>query len=219
MHDTRWSVLEAIKSQGQATVNSLAEQLGVTAISIRHHLNSLQGEGLIKIEMERQGVGRPKHIYTLTEAAQRYFPNKYHILVDRLLDELKAKLPAEQVELIISSMAANVAARYGADQPTRGTLEERLHHLVDILGEEGFMAAVERVDEKIVLTQINCPYVYIGQRHPEVCRIDHTLMESVLGVDVHQTSCVLHGDRSCTFSVSEESKRAEPLVAEEKSDV
>jgi predicted ArsR family transcriptional regulator len=215
MHDTRWSVLEAIKSQGHATVNSLAEQLGVTAISIRHHLNSLEGEGLIKVEMERQGVGRPKHIYKLTQAAQRYFPNNYHILVERLLDELKAKLPAEQVELIISSMAANVAARYGADQQKGGTLENRLQHLVDILGAEGFMAAVDRVDEQIVLTQINCPYVYLGQRHPEVCLIDHTLMEKVLGVDVHQTSCVLNGDRACTFNVANESKRVEKLVAEE----
>ncbi len=205
MHDTRWAVLEAIKSQGKATVASLSEALDVTAISIRHHLNSLLGEGLLKVDMERQGVGRPKHVYSLTEEAQRYFPNKYHVLVERLLDELKAKLPPDQVELIIDSMAANVAARYGATEK-RGTLEARLQNLVDILGEEGFMAAVERVDEKTILTQLNCPYVYIGQRHPEVCRIDHTLIESVLGVDVQKTSCVLDGDRSCTFSVTDDSK-------------
>ncbi len=204
MHDTRLAVLEAIKSQRQATVQWLSETLGVTAISIRHHLNSLLGEGLIKIEVERKSVGRPRHLYSLTEAAQRYFPNKYHVLVQRLLDEMKASLSPEQIETIINNIAANVAAQYA--KPQQGeTLEQRLRHLVEILGAEGFMAATQRVDNRTVLAELNCPYIYIGQRHPEVCRIDHSLIQSVLGVDVQQTSCVLHGDQSCTFKVKDDS--------------
>lgn len=201
MQDTRLAVLEAIKSQRQATVASLAQALNLTPISIRHHLNSLQGEGLIKVEVERQSVGRPRHVYTLTQAAQRYFPNNYHMLVGRLLDEMKATLSPEQIEQIIDNLAAHVAAQYRSKQPG-GTLEQRLQRLVDILGAEGFMAAVQRVDGNTVLTELNCPYVYIGQKHPEVCRIDNTIIRSILGRDVQQTSCVLHGDRSCTFSVA-----------------
>jgi len=53
----------------------------------------------------------------------------------------------------------------------------------------------------VILTELNCPYQYVGQRHPEVCRIDKTLMQNVLGQEVEQTSCVLHGDTCCTFSV------------------
>jgi len=203
MHDTRLQVLEAIKLQQPTTVISLADTLGISPISIRHHLTSLQAEGLIRIEIERQGVGRPKHLYSLTEAAQRYFPNKYHVLVERLLDELKASMPADEVEHIIDRLAAHTASRYGS--VARGTLEERLKHLIEVLGEEGFVAEVQRVGNNIVLTALNCPYIYVGQRHPEVCRIDHTIIRSVLGVDVQQTSCVLHGDRCCTFSVKDDS--------------
>lgn len=201
MQDTRLAVLEAIKIQRQATVASLAEALNLTPISIRHHLNTLQGEGLVRVEVERQSVGRPRHVYRLTQEAQRYFPNNYHMLVGRLLDEMKATLSPEQIEQIIDNMAAHVAAQYGGKQ-LGGTLEQRLQRLVDILGAEGFMAAVQRIDGNTVLTELNCPYVYIGQKHPEVCRIDHTIIRSILGRDVQQTSCVLHGDRSCTFSVT-----------------
>jgi DeoR family transcriptional regulator, suf operon transcriptional repressor len=204
MHDTRLAVLGVIKSQRQATVQSLADTLGVTPISIRHHLNSLLGEGLIKIEVERKSVGRPRHLYSLTEAAQRYFPNKYHVLVGRLLDEMKATLLPEQLETIINNMAANVAAQYGKPQQGQ-TLEQRLEHLVEILGAEGFMAAVQRADNGTVLAELNCPYIYIGHRHPEVCRIDHSIIQSVLGVDVQQTACVLNGDHSCTFKVKDDS--------------
>ena len=200
MHDTRRAVLELIKTQGQATVVSLAEALDVSPITIRHHLSSLQGEGMIQVIAERHHVGRPKHLYSLTEAAQRYFPNQYHILIARLLDELKLTLPPGQVEIIIDSLAASTAARYNLTLAT-GTLEERLQRLVAVLGEEGFMAEVKRVDGAIVLTELNCPYLYVGQRHPEVCRIDQALIEQVMGVNVQQTSCVLHGDASCVFSL------------------
>lgn len=202
MQETRWAVLEMIRTQTNATVASLADALNVAPITIRHHLGMLQADGLVTVESVREGVGRPKHIYRVTEAAQRYFPNKYHTLVEGLLDELKQRLPPEQVELIIDGMAANVAAKYNTARIT-GTLEERLHSLVAILGEEGFMAQVQRIDGAIVLTELNCPYVYVGQRHPEVCRIDRALMKNVLGTEVEQTSCVLNGDTRCTFSVKE----------------
>src|ERR1700694_5507206 len=170
MHDTRQAVLEQIRIQGHATIAALAQALDVTPITIRHHLATLQAEGLIHVEAERHHVGRPKHIYSLTEAAQRYFPNQYHMLVERLLDDLKATLPEGQVGLMIDRIAANVAARYNTGH-VNGTVEERLEHLISVLGEEGFMAAVQRVDGAMILTELNCPYLYIGQRHPEVCRI------------------------------------------------
>jgi predicted ArsR family transcriptional regulator len=203
MHDTRWAVLETIKNQGQVTVAELAGTLGISAIAIRHHLTGLQAEGLVRVELQRQAVGRPRHIYSLTEAARRQIPNNYHVFAERLLDELKAMLSAQQVEAIIERMASNVAARHGGI-PVKGTLEQRLEHLVEVLGEEGFLAAVRRIDDTTVLTELNCPFVYVGQRHPEICRIDHTIIRSVLGLEVQQTSCVLQGDRSCTFSANAE---------------
>ena len=113
MHDTRWTVLELIRTLPQATVASLAEALNVTPITVRHHLGNLQSEGLITVTVERKHVGRPKHVYTLTEAAQRYFPNQYHVLADRLLDTLKEMLPPDKIAGIIDSVATNVAAQYG----------------------------------------------------------------------------------------------------------
>jgi predicted ArsR family transcriptional regulator len=203
MHDTRQAVLETIKNQGQATVISLAEALGLSPISIRHHLTSLQAEGLVSVELSRQAVGRPRHVYLLTQAARRHFPNTYHVLAESLLDELKATLAPELVASFIERMAAHMAARYGSIH-LLGTLEDRLRQLVDALGEEGFRAAVRHVGETTVLTEVDCPYVYVGQRHPEVCRIDHTLIELILGMDVQRTSCVLTGDRSCTFSIEKD---------------
>jgi len=203
MHDTRYIVLDLIRTQRRATVASLTEALGVSAITVRHHLANLQSEALIDVQIERsadghQSVGRPKYIYTLTEAAQRFFPNQYHLLTERLLETLKAQLPPSQVESIIDAVAAGIAARHNID-PTVGTLDERLSRLVNALGEEGFMAEVEQVGGSLVLTEHNCPYLYVSQHHPEVCRIDRTLIQQMLGAQVEQTSCIRHGDSACVF--------------------
>ncbi|MBX3084056.1 MAG: winged helix-turn-helix transcriptional regulator [Anaerolineae bacterium] len=202
MVDTRHAVLDHIRVNGQSTVQSLAEALGISPISVRHHLTSLQAEGLIRVELDRQRVGRPKHIYSLTERVEPTLPNQYHTLALRLLDELKASLSPTQVTAIIDRIAATVAARYG-DPQVGGTLEQRLTHLVDVLGAEGFMAEVSHVDDQLVLMSSNCPYTSIGQHHPEVCQIDTALIRTMLGVSVEQTSCVLHGDRNCAFVVQE----------------
>lgn len=202
MRDTRLAVLHAIRAQGQATVASLAATLGISPISVRHHLTGLQAEGLLKVTLERQAIGRPKHVYSLTEAAERYFPIAYHTLAERLLNELKDSLTAEQIEAIVDRMAANVAARYGALQLS-GSLEERLQKLVDTLGEEGFRAAVRRVENGALQAELSCPYLFVGQRQPEACRIERVVMRTALGRNVQRTACVLNGDRLCIFSVAE----------------
>lgn len=202
MHDTRRIVLETIRDQGGATVASLAEALGISLISVRHHLTGLQAEGLVNVELQRQPVGRPKHVYTLTTSGQRSLPSAYHVLAERLLDELKASLSPDQVSALLDRLAANMAARHGG-VGFGGTLEERLERVVEILGESGFRAAIHRVSASTVQAELNCPYIYVGQRHPEVCRIDHTIIQSVLGQEVQRTSCVLHGDKSCVFTVED----------------
>ncbi|MFZ4661483.1 MAG: helix-turn-helix domain-containing protein, partial [Caldilineaceae bacterium] len=63
MHAVRKSILEILKEQRSgATVAELAERLEMAPVSVRHHLDILQGDNLICIErLERKGsVGRPQ---------------------------------------------------------------------------------------------------------------------------------------------------------------
>jgi predicted ArsR family transcriptional regulator len=98
-------------------------------------------------------------------------------------------------------MAEGIAAEV-AQQVAGKPIEERLQVLVSILGAEGFMAKWNRVGENIHLTEYNCPYIHIGQRHPEICTIDQTLMRQVLAADVEKTNCVLNGAERCVFVIT-----------------
>jgi DeoR family suf operon transcriptional repressor len=175
MSATRDEIINYLQKHGSSGVADLATATGVTPVSIRHHLSALQAEGQITSVESHSGVGRPKLLYSLTEAASERFPGKYVHLTD---------------------MAAGHKHKFEGK-----TLEEKVELLISVLGEEGFMAAWNKVGDAYHLTEYNCPYFAIGQRHPEVCTIDQTLISNMLDSTVEKTTCILNGDQRCVFVI------------------
>lgn len=64
---TRDIILDTIRQRYQATVNELAEAADVSPVTVRHHLNALQAEAVLESDRVRRKVGRPYHVYSLTE--------------------------------------------------------------------------------------------------------------------------------------------------------
>lgn len=201
MSSTHDEILRTIRARGRVTVAELAEGLGITLVSVRHHLSSLQAEGLVKSSEVRQGVGRPRLVYALTEAGQERFPARYARLSERLLDELKTTLPPQALEDMFARMAEGMVAEYAARLEGKST-EDKMALLIEMLGTEGFLAHWNRTGETISLTEYSCPYLRIGQRHPEVCAIDQSVIQQVLNVNVEKTTCVLDGADRCVFVIS-----------------
>ncbi len=200
MASTRDQVLNEIKVLGQASVAELAERVGLTAVAVRHHVAALQAEGLLKAIEIRHGVGRPSLHYSLTDTARERYPTRYVEFSERLLDELKSMLPAEALEQMFNRIAEGIAAQHQAELSGQ-SLSERLDTLVGILGREGFATRWNQTGESIALSEYNCPYVRIGQRHPEVCQLDEAIIRHVLAVDVEKTHCVLQGGGHCEFLI------------------
>jgi DeoR family transcriptional regulator, suf operon transcriptional repressor len=201
MSSTHDEIFRAIKGQGRVTVAELAVRLNITPVSVRHHLSSLQAEGLVKSSEVRRGVGRPRLVYTLSEAGQERFPARYLRLSERLLDELKSTLPPRALEEMFTHMAEGMVAEYAARLEGK-SIEEKMALLIELLGTEGFLAQWNRTGETISLTEYSCPYLRIGQRHPEVCAIDQTVIQQVLNANVEKTTCVLDGADRCVFVIS-----------------
>jgi DeoR family suf operon transcriptional repressor len=200
---TRWLVLKALRTLGKATITELSDVVGVAGVTIRHHLTSLQAEGLIDVEAERRSVGRPVHIYRLSRDAERFFPQAYHLLVDGLLDQVKDQLPADAVDQLIDGLADSLTSDLRASlagQP-EGVRREILLGWLD---EQGMTAHWQDGDDGLQLVRYHCPYYDIGARHPEVCRIELSVVGSVLGAEAVRSTCMQHGDSACTLVVSQE---------------
>jgi DeoR family suf operon transcriptional repressor len=200
MKSTRERILQTLLTHPNSTINEMAEAVGINAISVRHHLTSLQAEGLVAAEEERHGVGRPRLVYYLTENGLEHFPTGYLRLTTRLLDQLKQTLPETTLNTIFRQMAANLTANY-TQEAEEMTVEDRLNLIQQLLAQEGFTVEWEKQGDQIHIREITCPYYHVGQSHPEVCTVDQTVISTVLSVPAEKITCILRGDTHCTYVV------------------
>lgn len=198
---TREVVLRTIRIMGQATVEELAYKVGVSPVTLRHHLNSLMADQLITNVAVRRKVGRPYNVYSLSEEGQELFPKKYFALSSRLLAELKERFSAEVVSDLFQSLVQRIVDEHSQELAPLN-FEQRLDYLVILLGEEGFAARWEKNGELYQIIEHNCPFLGIGQQHSEICSLDTTLISAVMGTPIQQHSCMLHGDDCCQFTIA-----------------
>lgn len=198
---TRQRVLKTLQIRQSCTVNDLAEAVDINPISVRHHLNKLEAEGLVHSYEERHGVGRPRRLYRLTESGRELFPTRYLRLTTRLLFQLKDQLPPAMINELFSQMAKDIAADY--EESLKGlTLEEKLDLIKRLLSQEGFAVEWEKQGDNYLIREISCPYLQVSQVHPEVCAVDQTLISTLLSLPAEKVRCVLNGDAHCTYVVS-----------------
>lgn len=199
MQSTRQEILEILKEDRQATVEDLARRLELTPMTIRHHLNVLQAQNLVVASKVRrsQKVGRPRLVYTLTEAAEELFPQGYGRLAHHLVSEVKDTLGAQETQAIFRRIAERIAKE--APAPTSNqSFEERLDEVKAFLEDLGFILRWEKGDEGYILTNINCPYRQVSRDYGELCIMDTELIGQLLNVEPRRTS-QRKGDAPCCF--------------------
>src|SRR5437764_4119252 len=84
-----------------STVNDLAAALGLTDNAVRSHLTALERDGLVRPSGTRRGTRKPAVTYALSPEAEQLFPKEYGPILRNLLDELKDRLTAEQLDAVV----------------------------------------------------------------------------------------------------------------------
>ncbi len=205
MQQTRRHILEILKERKEATIDeivtALSERIGkITAVTVRHHLEILRGDGLVAAPAvrRRSAPGRPQYVYTLTERAADQFPNNYQGLASGLLEQLKSQLPAAQVNQILNGVAEAMAEdAMVPDAP----LETRLDHAVAYLDRHGYTASWSQNGQGLILSITNCPYEQVSCSSPELCKMDKRLVDSLVGVTTRRISHQIEGDEACSYLI------------------
>lgn len=187
-------------------MKDLADAAEVSPVSVRHHLANLQAENLVQVDEVRHGVGRPHHSFSLTEKAKELFPTRYFKLANRLLSEIRESMSQGRVEELFAGIADHMSEEFASelrDLP----LAKRLDRLVDLLREEGFDAQIEARGDTILIHELSCPYLQVGENHPEVCLLDQSLIARSLGLPAERITWLLEGDLHCTYAIELEAAR------------
>lgn len=213
MHAVRKSILEILKRRGQATIQTLADELDMAPVSVRHHLDLLIGDGLVTVvrSQRQNSVGRPQQVYALTDEANAYFPNRFRELADKTLDALKGVLSEEALLAVMADFAAQTAAPLRPQLSALPT-EQRVEMAIRLLTELGYMAECERVNDDFVIHTCNCPYADLADDHRELCHMDLMLVSELTGLAPQRIKHIVAGDGRCSYRLVGSSVQVIPLL-------
>jgi len=191
-------ILQYLQRNSEATVKVLAALVGISSTAVRDHLVHLQAEDLIDVRAERYGPGRPRLVYSLSDAARSRFPKQYDRLITGLLRELIAVEGAEKVDQLLTRVSRRLADEYSGHM--EGTnMGARLDELRLLLEQRGVPAEVVAAGDGISL--FACPFHDIAQDHPEVCSMERQMIEYALGAKLSLESTIREGAHTCRFVV------------------
>jgi predicted ArsR family transcriptional regulator len=202
----RQAILVRLRQSGPASPDELAASLGASRTGVLQQLRTLEGANLVRHETERHGVGRPRHRYDVTPAAQKLFPSNYSGLAAGLLQAIQSVGGHELLDRVLTAHRRRVSARVqnvlderlAVDAP----LADRVRALAVIQDEQGYLSDVELApDGTIRMHQRNCAVFQVASGEPAVCAAELALFRDVLGHDVIRETHIISGDRCCTFRI------------------
>lgn len=200
--ERRQQLVLALKRAGEARVEQLADQLGVTVSAVRQQLDGLVGEGLVTHRVERAPLGRPRHHYRLTRRAESLFPKTYGGLTNELLGYVGDANP----DLVESIFERRRNRRTEAARARLAGLDlgDRVAELARILDQDGYLADFEALpDGAWRITEHNCAVLDVAERYGHACSSEIAFLRDVLpDAEVERVSHMIAGAHSCAYLVT-----------------
>jgi predicted ArsR family transcriptional regulator len=206
--DTRGRIVELLHERPRS-VSGLADELGVSEVAVRRHLQVLEREDLVEArKVRRSGPGRPGSRYELKERAKRLFPDHSAEFANELLEYVAEEHGREAVRAFLRWRAERQQARYARILAEAGSdTRARTVRLADLLSDDGFPSTVDTVTRPdggtaLQLTQGHCAIRQVAEEHPEICAVEARMFEDLLGVGVSRRQTAAGGAGQCVCDIA-----------------
>ena len=202
----RRAIVHRLRHDGPSSPEQIASALGLSRTGVLQQLHALEAAGLVAREAVRHGVGRPRHVYDVTDAAQDLFPANYDGLATGLLAAIRSIGGEQLIEGVFEErrriardrMRQQLAERLPHDAP----LIDRARELAVIQDEQGYLAEARLgADGVIRLVERNCAIHRVSAEHAAACQAELDLFRDLLGTDVERETHIAAGDRCCTYKI------------------
>jgi predicted ArsR family transcriptional regulator len=194
-------VLDLLRDREAMTVSELASALDVTPTAVRQRLSRLLDQKHIERTATKNGRGRPKHYYRLTDRGLRKAGSNFADLAVVLWEEVRRIEDPEIRRGLMQRVASRMAVLY-ADRVDGETLQQKLAGLAELFAERRVPLNVEQASDLHVLKASACPYPDLADHDRSICTMERMLISELLGTEVHLTSCRHEDGQSCTFKLN-----------------
>lgn len=223
MQSTRGRILAVLKRRGSCTVDEIAQQVALAAMTVRHHLMALERDDLVHCAEERGRTGRPHHLYTLAPQGESRFRRHDNHLAQQLvrvvgtLDSADfAGRDAEQkTALLFERLADRLISQHGA-RLQRLDMPRRVIAATELLHEESGFAEWLPTDGGWEIRDYNCCYRDLNGSEEGACPWHRRLLAGLLGPDAQPAPDALTTVHACRFIVTSDGARRAPRPAIEQ---
>lgn len=216
--ETKERILELLlgdsKSAGEVAVN-----LRIQKSAARVHLESLQSLGAVRSKFKIEKMGRPKKVYELTEKGREFFPRKYDLFLNLLLDKIAGKKGEAEAREIIESIAEDIAsgirAKIDKNNNHPHDLEQSLKIINDASNQMGFASSLgrEEKDNSFYIQSKNCILHKVASHNQDM--ICHGLHDKIISKSLEGSSdarielkeCMALGNEYCRHVIRSEAKK------------
>jgi len=200
---THNKILQLLKTQGALTAKTLANELGLTTMGIRQHVQALEESGDVIYKDEKAARGRPTRYWSLTEKSNNHFANRHDELSVQLIDSVIAVFGDDGLDKLITNREEASMSTYRLALADRYGVEEKLAMLAKLRSDEGYMATTAQEGDFYWLLENHCPICAAATKCMNFCRSELHLFQNLLNdvATVTREEHIVEGARRCAYKV------------------
>jgi predicted ArsR family transcriptional regulator len=196
------------------SVEEIAKELELQAITIRHHLQALVEAGIVECHEERSGLaGRPRAYYSIakTHSATSFPKRQYQTLSESLIEGMISELGTAKAKTFLRNlgmrMGENAIRKLESEYNITSWSPRNYEKYVvrEYFEKEGAAPEVVETSSKGVIYRLhNCLFQEISVKKPEImCDVLHDSFhqgaEKAIGKNlrISRSTCMGHGDPYC----------------------
>jgi predicted ArsR family transcriptional regulator len=198
-------ILLQIKTRGPLRTSEVAGSLDLTPQGARQQLERLAADGLVAGRDERQGVGRPRRVWSLTALGEARFPDAHAQLTLELIAAAREEFGEDGLDRLIARRERDSLRVYGAALAGAPGLRQRIERLAEVRSGEGYMAEAREDGAGWLLVENHCPVCAAAAICQGFCRSELDTFRRILGpgCKVERIDHILAGARRCAYRITQ----------------
>ncbi|SUI65575.1 transcriptional regulator [Shewanella putrefaciens] len=196
-------IIQLLKLHGPLTAKTLAEELALTTMGVRQHLQALEDMGDVDIEDRVEGRGRPTRYWGLTEQSSTHFADRHEELTVQLIDSVKMIFGDQGLDKLIGHREQSALVQYRVAMEGTTDIPTRLAILAKLRSNEGYMATMEQIDGVYFLLENHCPICAAATHCLNFCRSELQLFQQLFAdiATVNREEHIIEGARRCAYRI------------------
>ncbi|MFB2649075.1 MULTISPECIES: helix-turn-helix transcriptional regulator [Shewanella] len=197
-------IIQLLKLHGPLTAKTLAEELALTTMGVRQHLQALEDAGDVDIEDRVEGRGRPTRYWGLTEQSRTHFADRHSELSLQLIDSVKMIFGDQGLDKLIEHREQNAMQQYRSAMQGMTDIASRLTKLVELRTLEGYMATQEQAGGVFWLLENHCPICSAATKCQNFCRSELQQFQQLFAdiATVSREEHIIDGARRCAYRIA-----------------